>query len=99
MIEFHRSALSEVRESQAWYKQRSLYVAQKFQVKLFVAIERIHADPESFPMYLAKCRFARISGFPYVVVFTTLPSGTILIVAVAHTSRRKGYWRSRKWKS
>jgi hypothetical protein len=33
-------------------------------------------------------------GFPFIVVYRTVPAG-IQVIAIAHTSRRPGYWRKR----
>ena len=40
-------------------------------------------------------RRARVVGFPDIVVFDVQPD-EILVLAVAHTSRRPGYWLKRR---
>ena len=37
----------------------------------------------------------RLSRFPYIVFYLELDD-TIWVAAVAHTSRRPGYWRDRQ---
>jgi hypothetical protein len=40
-------------------------------------------------------RRALLARFPYSLVFATLDPGEVLVVALAHTKRREGYWRGR----
>jgi toxin ParE1/3/4 len=45
----------------------------------------------SFPEYLAGTRRALLRRYPYLVVFRELPD-CIQVFAIAHGSRRPGYW-------
>ena len=56
--------------------------------------------PEQFPVYEGiatrrQFRRARVNRFPYVVVFE-IRTDEVLVVAVAHASRKPGYWQRRK---
>jgi hypothetical protein len=42
----------------------------------------------------AEVRFVKLRNFPYVVFYAVL-DGEVLVVALAHTKRRPGYWRRR----
>lgn len=59
-----------------------------------VAIERIVAAPEQFRAVEQDVRRCLAHVFPYGVLYTT-ERDFILIIAVAHASRRPGYWQSR----
>jgi hypothetical protein len=54
------------------------------------------AQPEALPFLGTAYRWVHVSRFPYVLIFRSQPPGVILMVAVAHTSRRPGYWRRRR---
>ena len=40
-------------------------------------------------------RRIRIGSGPYRLIYTIREDGIVVIIAVAHTSRRPGYWRER----
>ena len=69
MIEFHELALAEARQAQGWYADRSERVALRFRSQLDDAIARVAASPERFPKLSKGIQYARIFGFPYIVVF------------------------------
>jgi len=52
-------------------------------------------DPDSCPSLQGAYRYIRARRFPYLLIFNTQPGGEIFVVALAHTSRRPGYWRRR----
>lgn len=95
MIEFHELALSEARNAQAWYAVRSQRAADSFQAQLRVSIARIEQAPEQFAQIRKHYQYARIVGFPYIVVFRPKQDGNLLVVAIAHTSRKSEYWSKR----
>ena len=95
MIDFHEFALAEAREAQRWYAERSVQAAIRFKGKLDEAISGIVANPDLFPEICPGFQYARIFGFPYIVVFRSLSSDVQRVLAVAHTSRESGYWQDR----
>ena len=95
-IRFHRLAAREYRLARDCYWERSKEAAQQFIFALDRAVDRIVADAESLPVLAGVFRYARVTGFPYVVVFRRVEADIVKIVAVAHTSRRPGYWRHRR---
>ncbi len=89
----------EVREAFEWYEARSPQAAQRFADLVADALREISAAPERYPLYELKrnpgnVRRVRLSGYPYVIVYQ-LTADAISVLAVAHTSQRPGYWRSR----
>ncbi|HUQ71928.1 MAG TPA: type II toxin-antitoxin system RelE/ParE family toxin [Planctomycetaceae bacterium] len=95
MIEFHQLALAELRDAQRWYRTKSRETAERFLTRVDQAIERLVADPESLPLIGRDNRSIRVPRFPYLLVYRIQPNGPF-VVAVAHTSRRRGYWSRRK---
>jgi toxin ParE1/3/4 len=63
------------------------------------ALAEIAADPRRYPPAEdapegMDVRYYYLARFHYRIVYALLP-GEILVVAVAHTSRRPGYWLTR----
>ncbi len=96
MIEFHELALVELRQAQAWYRGKSQGVAERFFRQTRRAVERLLIDPASQPVIGRGCHYLRISRFPFVLIYRVRSHDDVFVIAVAHTSRRRGYWRSRK---
>jgi toxin ParE1/3/4 len=93
---FHRLAAREYRSARNWYRERSVEVAQRFVLAVDRAANRIEADAESLCQLTGAYRYARVPNFPYVLVNRRIDDGTVMVVAVAHTSRRPGYWKRRR---
>ena len=96
MIDFHDLARTELRSAQQWYRMKSREAAARFQMRVELAIERIAKDPASLPRIGRHHHSIRVSRFPYVLVFRVREEGSAFVVAVAHTSRRSGYWNRRR---
>ena len=94
-VVFHRLAAREYRRSRDWYAARSVSVAERFRIAVARAVGRVEAEPEALPVLTGPYRWVRVRKFPYLLVFRRKSPALIMIVAVAHTSRRPGYWRHR----
>lgn len=95
-VRFHRLAAEELRRAHAWYAARDSGVSIQFQEAVDDAITRIRDDPKAQPVALKHFRWVRVRRFPYRLIFEQADADRILIIAVAHTSRRPQYWRQRK---
>ena len=95
MIEFHPLAAKELRQAQAWYGARSLRTAERFFEQVNRAMERLAGDATSYPLIHKDFRYIPVLKFPFILVYRC-DRGNVLVVAVAHTGRRSGYWRRRK---
>lgn len=96
MIEFHQLALNELRQAQAWYRDRSPQAAVRFFQQVGRVIERIIAAPGSHTRIGPGCHYVPISRFPFVLIYRVNSDNHVFVIAVAHTARRQGYWRNRK---
>ena len=94
-VRFHRLASRELLLALAWYRERDLDVAARFQAAVETTVERIEADPESHPLERDRFRWARVRRFPYRLVFERIDPDIIQVIALVHTRRRLGYWRRR----
>ena len=92
-VVFHRLASRELRAASKWYRDRSEQACQRFRHAVDDSVDRIAANPQAQAMLVDPYRCVRARHFPYLLIFETRPDGTIFVVAVAHTSRRPGYWR------
>jgi plasmid stabilization system protein ParE len=93
-IFFHPEARAEYLAAEAWYRERSLRAAARFEAEVEHLLGLIRTNPEMFPPYDEDNRFAVLDRYPYTLIYQGLP-GVIQIVAVAHSSRSAGYWQGR----
>jgi plasmid stabilization system protein ParE len=96
MVVFHRLAAREYRAARDWYRKRSESVAGRFRDAIDHAVSRVAKDPAALPLLIKQYRYVRVPRFPYILVFRQLAPENVMILAVAHTSRRPGHWRRRK---
>jgi toxin ParE1/3/4 len=94
-LKFHEEATAEYLASLSWYAERSESTAIEFQNAVETTVRRIVAAPESFPSFDDGSRFVIVDRFPFSIIYEQLEDA-IQVVAVAHTSRRPGYWRYRR---
>ena len=82
-------------ESLRWYAERSKQAAEGFEAEFARSLEAIAANPDRYPFCDDRHRFYLLKRYPFQVIYREAPDGRLLIVAVAHTSRRPGYWSDR----
>lgn len=95
VVRFHRLATREMRAAHAWYFQRDPQVAGRFLIAVDVALARVAKDPDSLAVERGSYRSIMVPRFPYRLIFEHLQSELVLVIAVAHTSRRPSYWSRR----
>jgi toxin ParE1/3/4 len=93
-FELHPIAIEELIESARFYEERSPGFGDKFLDKFFALMERLGNYPESGSRISKRIRVAMVSDFPYSAVYR-VERDRIYVVAVAHQSRRPGYWKGR----
>jgi len=98
-LPFEAEALAEFESAAVWYEERRTGYGALFASEVRRAIARAADLPQSgrrvrgtSPAHDVR-RFI-VRRFPYVVV-TARIAGERAVVAVAHSRRRPGYWRSR----
>ena len=93
IIRFAQADLEAVQAFQH-YLAESEAAATRFLEALRAATARIKASPRLYPRIRGDFRRVLLDRFPYALIFReTLYE--IQIVAVAHTSRKPGFWRKR----
>lgn len=84
----------DLRSALTYYGDRSWLNAQRFLDELGAVTERIESLPQSGHPYLNETRRVLMPNYPYGVVYRADDAGLVL-VAIAHLSRRSGYWIER----
>ena len=92
--EVHREAVREAAEAVIWYQARSPAAADGFAAAVREALLRVDDSPELSAIYMDDYRATRVGRYPYIVVYRW-DGSTSQVLAVAHTSRRPGYWKNR----
>lgn len=95
-VRFHRLASREYRDARMWYAVRSNPAATRFRLAVDDAVQRLTGSPETQPNLSDNYHWVRVRRFPYMLVYRRLTDHVWMIVAVAHTSRRVGYWKQRR---
>ena len=93
-VRFLEVAQRELDEAIAYYNSQVPGLGDAYLVESVATIERIRRFPEAWQPLGEQVRRCRLRRFPYGLIYT-VDEGDILVVAVAHTHRRPGYWRDR----
>ena len=90
------AARKEYGASILWYRSRSSDAAFRFVTE--VEAELIASHPDRYPRITARSRFREVilQRFPFSIIYEVVLTGEIRIIAVAHSSRKRGYWNRRK---
>jgi toxin ParE1/3/4 len=92
---FHGQAADELNEAAAWYERQRSGLGGEFRSAVEAAVARIRENPQLGSKFAAtRFRYCLVHRFPYVVFYAECEQVT-RIMAVAHGSRRPGYWRTR----
>jgi plasmid stabilization system protein ParE len=95
-IVVHPAAIKEARQAYRWYLRHSAAAASRFQAALVSAVAQIAESPDRWPVYLHGTRYRLLRRFRYILVYRQ-QGDQLQVVAVAHGSRRPGYWNRRKF--
>jgi plasmid stabilization system protein ParE len=92
--EFHPAADAEFGEAKEFYNSQVPGLGDEFYYLVVAGIRDIRLAPNRFPPYQHNTRRLRLKRFPYLIIYRET-AANILIVAIAHGSRRSGYWAKR----
>jgi plasmid stabilization system protein ParE len=77
-----------------YYEGQREDLGDEFVEDFLLAVTEIEEAPTRWPEILPGVRRFRLSRFPYAIVYRVL-SDRVDVIAVAHQSRREGYWQDR----
>lgn len=87
-------AKEEAREAARFYEDSRAGLGQQFAEALDDALAAIRERPKLWRRIKGRFRWYILPRFPYAVIYA-IEAECIYIAAVAHTSRRPGYWLER----
>lgn len=90
----HPEAESEFEAAADFYNQREEGLGDDFSEEVFATIDRIIKFLNSWPRSSHRTRRCLCNRFPYSVIYRSTES-ELTIYAVAHHSRKPGYWKKR----
>ncbi|MCB1209892.1 MAG: type II toxin-antitoxin system RelE/ParE family toxin [Verrucomicrobiales bacterium] len=91
----HPAAVSEAADAVRFYESRDPELGVRFQAEIFASIERARMQPRLYREFEAGLRKVKTDRFPYFLIFRVCNERQIQILAIAHASRRPGYWKKR----
>ncbi len=93
-VRYHQGASADVKSAVAWYRKGSPKAAWDFIAELDRAAATIREGPDRWLLGRGNTRRFLLWRFPFSIIYSE-QEGTIIIWAVAHGSRRPGYWARR----
>lgn len=93
-VAFHPDARIEYRQAAAFYEARRPGLGGAFTLEIESVLDKIFEHPDRWRVIEQDVRRCLAHKFPYGVLYT-IERDFILIIAVAHASRKPGYWRDR----
>jgi toxin ParE1/3/4 len=99
-VRFLNAAEREALKAAFWYDDQRPGLGDEFLDEVDIAWKAIGEEPErhaaaDLPRSKRDIRYFHLKRFPYVIYFE-IRGDEILILAVAHTSRRPFYWKRRR---
>jgi plasmid stabilization system protein ParE len=91
---FHPEAETEFLAAVAYYAERSISAAERFDAEIRRLVTQIETMPHRHGPWRHGTRRARARRFPFLVIFAERPSA-LRIVAVAHVKQHPDYWQER----
>lgn len=99
VVRFQAEADEEAAEAAEWYERRRAGLGSDFLDELNRARETLSESPHTWPLWqgipgpLGLRRFL-LPRFPYGIAYLT-DQREVVVIAVAHLSRKPGYWIGR----
>lgn len=96
VLDIKADALEELEAAAVWYEDQRPGLGGEFAAEVERVLSAIAEQPLAFPRWErdATARRALLDRFTYAVFFDVEPR-RVVILAIAHTSRRPGYWGQR----
>lgn len=92
---FHRLADKDYKRARTALRRRGAALRARLMQAVADATARIAADPGVGAPAFVDYRWVKVGRFRYLLYYRQLAPDLIQVYAVAHTSRRPGYWLRR----
>ena len=93
-LRFHPLVADDLKAAAGWYNKISPSLGDRFRGSVEQRFDSIALFPESFGIVFEKVRAARISGFPYLLLFEH-GSDVVQVLGVFHAASDPSKWRVR----
>ena len=93
-LEFHPDATFELIEAREFARLGSDAKAKEFATRIDAVLDMLAAFPLSGRVEIGAVRSFTVGDLSYRLVYEVLED-KLFVLALAHTSRRPGYWRDR----
>jgi plasmid stabilization system protein ParE len=96
-VRFHRLAVVEIDHEVDYYESRQTGLGDELEDEIETVLTMIRQFPEAAPRWKHRHdrRVAVLDRFPFTLPYQIV-GDEIVILALAHTSRRPGYWARRR---
>jgi len=91
---FIEIARAELLHEVAYYSERDKQLGRRFGDAVAEAVDRALAFPLAGTPSVSDTRSLVVTGFPFRIIYGLEPDG-IVILAIAHHSRKPNYWQTR----
>jgi toxin ParE1/3/4 len=91
---FHELAAAELDEAVAYYDTKADGLGSRLLAEVRAAVVYVEEFPEASPIIERAVRRKVLVKFPYDL-FYILAASEVVVLSVAHESRRPGIWRGR----
>jgi toxin ParE1/3/4 len=96
-MRIHRRAVEEIEHEVEYYDDRQLGLGNALEDEIDAALSLIVQFPEAAPKWKdrSELRVAVLDRFPFSLPYLFM-ANEVVVLALAHTSRRPGYWSRRR---
>jgi hypothetical protein len=96
-LRIHRLAVAEIDNEVDYYESRQTGLGAELEDEVAMVLEMIVQFPFAAPQWKERAdrRIAVLGRFPFTMPYQIV-SDEIVVLALAHTSRRPGYWSRRQ---
>lgn len=91
---FHPDSRDELYQTVDYYEKRQANLGIDFLEEVYSTIQRIIEFPEAFTIQSKSTQRCFMNRFPFAVIYQ-IKIDEIFVVAIAHCSRKPGYWKIR----
>ena len=91
---FHEDADEEFGKAVEYYEECRAGLGLEFAEEVYATIKRILEYPDAWSPMSKNTRRCLLNRFPYGIIYQ-IKADMLRIIAVAHLSRRPGYWQDR----
>ena len=93
-VDFDPDARAEFLEAVKYYEDCQAGLGRRFRIAVEAAVQSVAETPFRYRVLHAPFRRYLLTNFPYSIIYCIEPEN-ILIIAIAHTKRKPGYWIKR----